>query len=110
MCKPDPLLKIISQDASNPDVRSELWRVSVLVGGVVLTGYVIAPEAFVSDALPEDQAETYKEQQREADAAEYLHLHTDEQGQGVAAASKMNVRIPMDRIDAWWTALPEPKR
>ena len=105
MCKPDPLLKTISQDASNPDVESELWRVSVLVGGVVLTGYVFAPGAFVSDALPEDQAETYKEQ-RDDDAAEYLHLHTDEEGQGVAEASKMNVRIPMDRIDAWWTAPP----
>lgn len=110
MCTPDPLLKAISQDASDEEIDSEMWRVSVLVGGVLLTGYVFGPGAFVGDALPEDKAESYQEQRREADAAEYLHLHTDEDKQGVGAASKMNVRIPMDRIDAWWTAPPLPKR
>lgn len=113
MCKSDPLLKAISQDASRDSShrfpQEDGPRVSVLIGGVLLTGYVFAPGAFVDEALPEDWAAEWR-QQSDDETAEYLHLHTDEKGQGMAEASKMNVRIPLDRIDAWWTAAPHPKR
>ncbi len=106
MRRADPLLEAISKDAASDQARTNPYRISVLIGGALLTGYVFSPDAFVDDALPEDVAAAYRQQRLEDDAAEYLHLHTDETGQGVAQASMMDVRIPLDRIDAWWIATP----
>ncbi|MBR7834110.1 hypothetical protein KDL01_12595 [Actinospica durhamensis] len=106
MRRPDPLLEAISKDASGEHARSDPYRVSVLVGGALLTGYVFSSGAFVDDALPADLAAAYRQQRLEDDAAEYLHLHTDETRQGAADASMMDVRIPLDRVDAWWIATP----
>jgi len=106
MRRPDPLLEAISKDASSETPGSDPYRVSVLVGGALLTGYVFSPDTFVDDALPANVATAYRQQRLEDDAEEYLHLHTDETGQGVAQASMMDVRIPLDRIDAWWIATP----
>jgi hypothetical protein len=106
MRRPDPLLEAISQDASSDHARNRPYRVSILIGGAVLTGHVFSADAFIDDALPEEVAAEYRQQHLEDGAAEYLHLHTDETGQGVARANMADVRIPLDRVDAWWVATP----
>lgn len=103
----DPLLRFISADALNPAPGSDAHRIQILLGGIVVTGHVIAAGAFTDEALSSAQQHNYTERHTaENDARAYLHLHTDP-NEGLGEMRQQKVRIPMDRIDAWW---PAPKR
>lgn len=111
----DPLLRSMSLHATDPDKQSPDWRISVVAGGVLWTGYIFSSGVLVegSDEESSEFVRKYRQGRTDAaDAAEYLTLHTYEAEDMVeiAQARKQNVRIPMNRIDAWWFAPEEPKR
>ncbi|MER7578043.1 hypothetical protein [Streptomyces sp. NPDC126514] len=99
----DPLLRFISQHASDPDEESPAYKISVVVGGQQFAGLVVPPGPFLDSVLPTEELVSLYSKTASPDlgASAYLHLHV-EKGPGVTGRQQRVVRFRMDSINAWW--------